>query len=83
MNNFKLTMLVIGFALSFNACSSDSNSTEEKMFVSSCSDDNSTFTELASGATLKSENSDTTIKMTHNENGTKYVCTLSGKAYIE
>ena len=57
--------------------------TETQVLIERCSTivDNA-FTAIESGDTLVSEDANTSVKLTYNENDTRYVCIVDGNAYI-
>ena len=56
---------------------------ESQVLIQKCSTivDNA-FTAIESGDTLVSEDANTSVKLTYNENDTRYVCVVDGNAYI-
>ena len=97
MKNIKnLTkILALSLALIVSACSDkkssdedtniDTNNTiEDTIIVQDCSDvSDDANTEILSGDTLTSEDANTTVKLTYNEDGSNYVCVVSGGAFIK
>lgn len=81
---YRLTLIVsfISFTVLFNACSNSSSDAQEYSYISVCSDEDS-FTKLELGDILKNEDNNTRVKIVHREDGSRYACTVNGKAYIK
>jgi len=81
MSKMKQMILMVSSIFFLVGCSSSSESTQ-KEYISVCSDD-ATYTQIEEGDILKNESSDTQVKLIHKEDGTRYVCSLKGKAYLD
>jgi len=90
MKNMKLLVYSIGLIVFIHGCSNDNSdknitqNEENKVYVNQCTDndDESTYTEILVGDILKNEAQDTQVKIVHDEDDVKLICTLEGKAYI-
>ncbi len=80
-NIYLITMaIVVGFLLS--ACSGDGEGSfdtgQEKIVVTNCE----TYVTIQVNDLLVKEDDNTSIKIVHDANGTKSICTTSGSAHI-
>jgi len=88
--------IILSFVLMISACSENSeqksveqdinvdiNTIKDAITIQTCSNvSDDANTEILSGDILTSEDSNTTVKLTYNEDGSNYVCLVSGRAFI-
>ena len=82
MRNIYLIISSITLALFLSACGSDGegkfDTGQEKITVTSCE----SYITLQTNDLLVKDDSNTTIKVTHDSNNTKQVCVATGSAHI-
>lgn len=87
----KTLFLPLSLILFISACgSSDSGSDNNtpvqgaiEVPIETCSEVvTNALTQIESGDTLVAEDANTSVKLTHNEDDSKYVCIVAGKAHL-
>ena len=75
-------IMVITLALLFSACSDGDGlyetSSSSKVAITTCE----TYTTIQAGDILVKEDDNTTVKIVHDANGSKTICTLTGTAHL-